>query len=121
MVYTAIAPVTTTSFVTGDKFAAPIKLVQRHSYNSQNLYRDGKKCAIPSLHRDSLPAKVPGPCPVLSSGNTTSLYCRAVSCKAFQHYCTLITNTQVRVLQPVPATIPSQQNTCFFASANLVK
>jgi hypothetical protein len=31
------------------------------------------------LHRDSFQAKVPGPCPVLSSGNTTSLYCRAVS------------------------------------------
>ncbi len=41
-----------------------------------------KKCAIPSLHRDSLPAKVPGPCPVLVSGNTTSPYCRAVSIQA---------------------------------------
>jgi hypothetical protein len=45
-----------------------------------------KTRAIPSLHRDSLLAKVPGPdsyrdCPVLSSGNTTSPYCRAVSCK----------------------------------------
>jgi hypothetical protein len=38
-----------------------------------------KTRAIPSLHRDSFLAKVPGPCPVLSSGNTTSLYCRAVS------------------------------------------
>ncbi len=37
-----------------------------------------KTRAIPSLHRDSFSAKVPGPCPVLSSGNTTSLYCRAV-------------------------------------------
>ena len=31
----------------------------------KTLYPDGKKCAIPSLHRDSFPAKVPGPCPVL--------------------------------------------------------
>ena len=43
-----------------------------------NLYHDGKKCAIPSLHRDSFAAKVPGPCPVLALGNTTSPYCRAV-------------------------------------------
>ena len=32
-----------------------------------------------ALHRDSFLAKVPGPCPVLASGNTTSPYCRAVS------------------------------------------
>jgi hypothetical protein len=88
--YRETAQVLATSFVTGDKFAAPISLVPRHSYNSQNLYLDGKKCAIPSpperlksfsragLHRDSFPAKVPGTCPVLASGNTTSLYCRAV-------------------------------------------
>jgi hypothetical protein len=37
-----------------------------------------KTRAIPSLHRDSFLAKVPGPCPVLASGNTTSPYCRAV-------------------------------------------
>jgi hypothetical protein len=51
--------------------------------------RTAKTRAIPSLHprcslrsrgarRDSFAAKVPGPCPVLASGNTTSLYCRAV-------------------------------------------
>ena len=38
-----------------------------------------KTRAIPSLHRDNFLAKVPGFCPVLSSGNTTSPYCRAVS------------------------------------------
>jgi hypothetical protein len=43
--------------------------------------RTAKTRAIPSLHRDSFLAKVPGPCPVLASGNTTSLYCRAVSNK----------------------------------------
>ncbi|MCX6335641.1 MAG: hypothetical protein NT092_15305 [Bacteroidia bacterium] len=39
-----------------------------------------KTRAIPSLHRDPPAggAKVPGPCPVLTSGNTTSPYCRAV-------------------------------------------
>jgi hypothetical protein len=30
-----------------------------------------KTRAVPSLHRDSFLAKVPGPCTVLSSGNTT--------------------------------------------------
>jgi hypothetical protein len=40
----------------------PIKLVPRHSYNSDNLYLDSKKCAIPSLHRDYFLAKVPGLC-----------------------------------------------------------
>jgi hypothetical protein len=38
-----------------------------------------KTRAIPSLHRDSYVAKVPGPCPVLASGNAYLLYCRAVS------------------------------------------
>ena len=48
----------------------------------QNLYPDGKNHAIPSLHRVSFVAPlrgVPGQIPVLSSGNTTYLYCRAVS------------------------------------------
>jgi hypothetical protein len=38
-----------------------------------------KTRAIPSLHQDYFAAKVTGPCPVLASGNTTFLYCRAVS------------------------------------------
>jgi len=41
-----------------------------------------KNHAIPSLHRDSFLAKVPGPCPDATSGNATSLYCRAVSIQA---------------------------------------
>ena len=44
----------------------------------KTLYLDGKKCAIPSLHRDIFLAKVPGLCPDAASGNTTSPYCRAV-------------------------------------------
>jgi hypothetical protein len=36
----------------------------------------GKTYAIPSLHRDSFAAKVPGFCPDAASGNATSLYCR---------------------------------------------
>jgi hypothetical protein len=74
--YRDTAPVPETSFVTGDNLVAPIHLVPRHSYTSQSLYTDGKKCAIPSLHRDSFSAKVPGFCPDASSSNTTSLYCR---------------------------------------------
>ena len=42
------------------------------------LYPDGKKHAIPVLHRDSYLPKVPGHCPDAAPGNTTSLYCRAV-------------------------------------------
>jgi hypothetical protein len=87
-----------------DYFLAPIKLVPRHctsahlpaSYYRDNLPATYQPCtatrvmlnkictmmaktrAIPSLHRDNFSAKVPGLCPVLSSGNTTSLYCRAV-------------------------------------------
>ncbi len=44
----------------------------------QNLYHDGKKCAIPSLHRNNFPTKEPGYCPDATSGNTTSPYRRAV-------------------------------------------
>jgi hypothetical protein len=89
----------------GDSFSAPIKLVPRRCASAHLqafCYRDNlsvtyqlctatlvmlnkictrtaKTRAIPSLHRDSFLAKVPGPCPVLASGNTTSPYCRAVS------------------------------------------
>jgi hypothetical protein len=48
---------------------------------NKNCTRTAKTRAIPSLHRDSFAAKVPGPCPVLASGNTTSFYCRAVISK----------------------------------------
>jgi hypothetical protein len=87
-----------------DKFLAPRELVPRHctsshlpaSYNRDNFTATYQTCtatrvmlnkictmtaktrAIPSLHRDNFSAKVPGLCPVLASGNTTSLYCRAV-------------------------------------------
>ena len=42
--------------------------------------RTAKTRAIPSLHRDSFLAKVPGHNPDAASGNTTSPYCRAVMC-----------------------------------------
>jgi hypothetical protein len=96
-------------FLHHDKFLAPRQIVPRHcasAHLSIFYYRDNfsatyqtstatriminkictmtaKTRAIPSLHRDSLPAKVPGPCPDASSGNTTSLYCRAVSSKIY--------------------------------------
>jgi hypothetical protein len=41
-----------------------------------------KTHAIPSLHRDSLPAKETGQLPGAASGNTTYLYCRAVGLNA---------------------------------------
>jgi hypothetical protein len=30
--------------------------------------------------------------------------------------CTMIPDAQARVLQPIPATVPSLQNTCFFTN-----
>jgi hypothetical protein len=45
---------------------------------NQPCTRTAKTHAIPSLHRDSFLAKVPGPCPDTASGNTISPYCRAV-------------------------------------------
>jgi hypothetical protein len=77
--YRDTAHVPASNFVTGDKFVASISLITRHSYTSQNLYLDGKKYAILSLHRNSFMAKVPRPCPDAASGNTTSPYCRAVN------------------------------------------
>ena len=90
-----------------DKFMAPRQLVPRHCASAHLpiiCYQDklsaiyqlctatlvmlnkiytmtAKTRAIPSLHRDNFAAKVPGLCPVPASGNTTSLYCRAVSCQ----------------------------------------
>jgi len=90
-----------------DKFLAPRQFVPRHCAsahlpdfcNQDNLSATYQNCTatrvmlnkfctwmaktrtIPSLHRDSFLAKVPGPYPVLSSGNTTSPYCRAVMFK----------------------------------------
>ena len=52
-----------------------------------------KTRAIPSLHRDSFSAKVPGLCPVLASDNTAYLYCRAVSGNAFKKMFHYITST----------------------------
>jgi hypothetical protein len=97
-------------FLHHDKFLAPRQLLPRHctsahlpaSCNRDNVPATYKPCtatlvmlnkicamtaktrAIPSLHRDNFSTKVPGPCPVLASGNTTSLYCRAVRFHSFQ-------------------------------------
>jgi len=81
------APVPATNFVTGDRFAAPINLVPRHSYTPGSLYHDAKNRAIPSLHRDSFLPKVhTGLDPDASSGNTNGLYCRAVSLHTIREY-----------------------------------
>ena len=71
------------SFVHRDKFPVTYQLCTATRVKLNQLCTwTAKTRAIPSLHRDSFLAKVPGLCPVLASGNTTSLYCRAVSCKA---------------------------------------
>ena len=44
-----------------------------------------KTRAIPSLHRDHFLSKEVGEWPVLTSGNTTALYCRAVRGNAFNY------------------------------------
>jgi hypothetical protein len=58
--YRDTAPVLATSFVTGDNFAAPIKLVPRSGSNSQTFQYKCKTYAILSLHRDCSLAKVTG-------------------------------------------------------------
>ena len=67
--YTATAPVLLTSFVTGDKFVA---IYQHCTATLVMLIKiciwTAKTRAIPSLHRDSFIAKVPGLCPLLASG-----------------------------------------------------
>ena len=72
----------TIKFVTGDIFLASIKLVPRHSYNSENLYPDSQKVRhglfILVVCRDSAPKKNCGH-NLHSQTNTNALYCRAVS------------------------------------------
>jgi hypothetical protein len=51
--YRDTAPVPATNFVTGDKFAASIKLVGDTRSPHKNLYLDAKNRATPSLHRDN--------------------------------------------------------------------
>jgi hypothetical protein len=98
-------------FLHHDKFLAPRQHVPRHCTGAHLptfCYRDNlpvtyqpctatlamlnkictrtaKTRAIPSLHRYNFPTKVPGLCPVLALGNTTSLYCRAVIFKPPNH------------------------------------
>ena len=102
------APLHAIKILYQDKFLAPRQFLPRHCASAHLqtcCYRDNlsatyqlctatrvmlnqlctwtaKTRAIPSLHRDNFPAKEPRLCPVLASGNTTSLYCRAVNCKA---------------------------------------
>ena len=62
--YRDTAPVPATKFVTGDKFVAPIKTCTAIAPAPNKIcIMTAKKCAIPSLHRDSFLAKVPGSCP----------------------------------------------------------
>jgi len=77
--YRDTAPVPATSFVTGDSFLALIwHCIATRLYLTNSLH-EGKKYAIPSLHRDSSLPKVPGSARMLASGNTTSLYCRPLA------------------------------------------
>ena len=77
--------------------------------------RTCKYCAIPACHRDSFPTHNRDKKPAGCASNANSLNCRAVSCKTVRH-CTWTSDAQARVLQPVPATVPTLQNTCFFAT-----
>jgi hypothetical protein len=69
----------TTKFVTGDKYMARNQLCTATLVMLNQLCTwTAKTHAIPSLHRDSFLAKVPGLCPDAASGNAYLLYCRAV-------------------------------------------
>ena len=84
--YRDTAPVPATKFV-------PVI----NSWLRSNLYRDHTSIAIkfvpgwqkhvpyPPCTVTAFVAKVPGPCPDASSGNTTSPYCRAVIFKVMQY------------------------------------
>ena len=70
-------PVPSPDFVTGDKFAAPIKIVPRHSLRSHGA---GATCVM----LIKLCTRMAKSAPSASWRNTTSPYCRAVS---FQTRC----------------------------------
>jgi hypothetical protein len=76
--YHDTAPLPPIIFVTGDNSRLRSNLYRDTHNAQQTLYLGGKNCAVPSLHRDSFLAKVPGPCSETALGNTTSPYCRAV-------------------------------------------
>ena len=119
--YPDTAPVLPSSFVTGDKLATPINLVPG-SRQHVTKFVPGLQKHVPYPPFPASETMYPDS-GILPSGrdasvNTTSPYCRAVSCKA---NCTKLSvyqefaDTQARVLQPVPTTFPALQNTCFFA------
>ena len=112
------APVPASWFCNTDRFVLPAQLVPRHSVNASVCNPTAKTRAIPSLHRDYFSAKAPGRLPDASSGNAYFLNRRAVSCQAGDHI-TLTANAQASLLQPVPTSVLSLQNTCFFACPDL--
>src|SRR4030066_1954547 len=61
-----------------DRFRLRLTLYRDTRISQKVCTMTCKKRAIPSLHRDSLMAKVRGLYPDAASGNATSLYCRAV-------------------------------------------
>ena len=75
--HTAPVPVSQL-YIPGEIIGHFAKLYRFRACMQSKLHPDGKKHAIPGLHRDSYLPKVPRHCPVTAPGNTTSLYCRAV-------------------------------------------
>ena len=63
----------------------------------QTLYPDGKNCAVPSLHRDKISAKVPGSVPVLALGNAYYHNRRAVSVH-FQTFANLFSTFEITII-----------------------
>ena len=94
------------------------KLYRDRSSTQLNLYHDGKNHAIPSLHRDSFLAKVQGLCPVLSPGNATSLYCRAV---ISHNIPTMIRNFIIAVLLTISVPIWGQSTSKVDSTQDLDK
>ncbi len=107
-------------FVTGDKFAASIKLVPR-SRQHVIKFVPGLQKHVPyppctginlclkyldtarMLRRVTQPPHIAGPLAARQICTEHAVY---------QDFA----NAQARVLQPIPATVPSLQNTCFFAN-----
>jgi len=63
------------------------KLVPRHSYMPDNLYPDGKNCAVPVLHRDFFVAKDKAQWPALRQVTPTNFIAGPSDCLKTYLFC----------------------------------
>jgi hypothetical protein len=77
--YRDTAPVPFSNFIYRDYFPAVYQTFTAIApAPNKTCTMTAKSTPFLSCHRDNFSAKETGYCPVLASGNTTSLYCRAV-------------------------------------------